>query len=141
MEFVSPLILLQRKVFVMNTGINFYKMFIKSVQFNILCSSQFIFWRSCLKLSLFLSLKNIFLIFIFWFLVFSFESLIAANIAKRSEVEVLIIPFLRDVSKTQFVKILSISVALDVVTLVGLLIKGIAPFSNMLLKNCLISEL
>ena len=73
----------------------------------------------------------------FWFLVFSFESLIAANIAKWSEIEVLIIPFLRNVSMTQFVKMLSISVALDVVTLVGLLIKGIVPFSSMLLKNCL----
>ena len=140
MEFVSPLILLQRKVFVINTGIKFHKMFIKSVQFNILSSSQFIFWRSCLKLSLFLSLKNLFLTFIFWFLVFSFESLIATNIAKWFEIEVLINPFLRDVSKTQFVKIFSISVVLDVVTLVGLLIKGIASFSNMLLKNCLISE-
>ena len=71
-------------------------------------SSQFVFWRSCLKLSLFLSLKNLFLIFIFWFLVFLFESLIAANIAKWSEIEVLIIPFLRDLSKTQFVKMLSL---------------------------------
>ena len=41
---------------------------------------------------------------------------------------------MRDLSKT-------ISVALDVVTLVGLLGKGVATFSNMLLKNCLISEL
>ena len=111
------------------------------VQFNILSSSQFIFWRFRLKLSLFLSLKIVFLIFIFWPLVFSFKSLIAANIAKWSEIEVLIIPFLRDVSKTQFVKMLSISVALYVVTLVGLLIKGIGLFSNMLLKNCLISQL
>ena len=110
------------------------------VQFNILSSSQFIFWRSCLKLSLFLSLKNIFLIFIFCFLAFSFESLIAANIAKWSEIKVLIILFLRDVSKTQFVKMLSISVQLDVVTLIGLLIKGIASFWNMLLKNCPVSE-
>ena len=111
------------------------------VQFNILSFSQFIFWRPCLKLSLFLSLKNLFLIFIFWFLVFSFQNLIAANIAKWSEIEVLIIPFLRDVSRTQFVKMLSISVALDMVTVVGLLIKGIAPFLNMLLKNYLISGL
>ena len=71
-------------------------------------SSQFVFGRSYLKLSLFLSLKNLFLIFIFWFLVFLFESLIAANIAKWSEIEVLIIPFLRDLSKTQFVKMLSL---------------------------------
>ena len=49
---------------------------------------------------------------------------------KWSEIEVLIIPFLRDVSRTQFIKMLSISIALDVVTLVGLLIKGIAPFSD-----------
>ena len=49
-----------------------------------------------------------------------------------SEIEVLIILFLRDVLKTQFVKMLSISVALDVVTLVGLLFRGIAPFLNML---------
>ena len=111
------------------------------VQFNILSFSQFIFWRSCLKLSLFLSLKNLILIFIFCFLVFSFVNLIAANIAKWSKIEVLIIPFLRDVLKTQFVKMLSISVALDMVTLIGLLIKGIAPFLNMLLKNCRISEL
>ena len=61
------------------------------LQFNILSSSQFVFWRSCLKLSLFLSLKNIFSIFILWFLVFSFESLIAENIAKWSEIEVLIV--------------------------------------------------
>ena len=111
------------------------------VQFNILSSFQFIFWGSYLKLSLFLSLINLFLIFSFWFLVFSFESFIAANIVKWSEIEVFIIPFLRDVSKTQFVKMLSISVALDVVTLVGLLIQGLPPFSNMLLKNCLISGL
>ena len=49
---------------------------------------------------------------------------------KWSEIEVLIIPFLRDVSRTQFIKTLSMSIALDVVTLVGLLIKGIAPFSD-----------
>ena len=78
---------------------------------------------------MFLSLKKI-LIVIFWFLVFSSESLIAANIVKWSEIEVLIIPFLRDVSRTQFIKMLYISIALDVVTLVGLLIKGIAPFSD-----------
>ena len=106
-----------------------------------LSSFQFIFWGSYLKLFLFLSLINLFLIFSFWFLVFSFESFIAANIVKWSEIEVFIIPFLRDVSKTQFVKMLSISVALDVVTLVGLLIQGVPPFSNMLLKNCLISGL
>ena len=41
----------------------------------------------------------------------------------------------------QFLKMLSISIEPDVVTLVGLLIKGIAYFLNMLLKNCLISEL
>ena len=69
------------------------------VQFNILSSSQFIFWRSCLNFSLLLSLKNLFLVFIFRFLVFSFEILIAANIAKWSEIEVLIIPSLRNVSK------------------------------------------
>ena len=62
----------------------------------------------------------------------------AANIVKWSEIEILIIPFLRDVSKTQFAKMFSIRVALDVVTLAGLLIKGIAPFLNTLLKNCLI---
>ena len=100
------------------------------MQFNILSSSQFSFWISCLKLTLFLSLKNLFLIFTFQFLVFSFESLIAANIVKWSEIEVLIIPFLK----------ISIGLALDVVILVGLLIKGLAPFSNMLLENCLISE-
>ena len=62
----------------------------------------------------------------------------AANIVKWSEIEILIIPFLRDVSKTQFAKMFSIRIALDVVTLAGLLIKGIAPFLNLLLKNCLI---
>ena len=98
------------------------------VQFSILSSSQFISWRSCLKLSLFLLLKNVFSV-IFCFLVFSFELLITANIAKWSEIEVLIIPFLTEVSKTQFLKMLSKSFALDVVTLVGLLIIGIAPFS------------
>ena len=65
--------------------------------------------------------------FYFSVLVFSFESLIAANIAKWSEIEVLIISFLGDVSMTQFLKMLSISFSLDPVTLVGL-IKGIAPF-------------
>ena len=64
--------------------------------------------------------------------------LIPVNIAKWYGIEVLIVAFLRDVSKMQLVKILFKSVALDAVTLVGLLIKGIAPFSNMLLKNCLI---
>ena len=98
------------------------------VQFKMLSFSQFTFWRSCLKLSLLLSIKNHFLIFILRFLVFSFESLIDANIAKWSEIEVLIIPFLRNVSKMQFAKILPISIALDIVTLVGLPIKGIAPF-------------
>ena len=48
------------------------------------------------------------------FFICSFESLIAANIAKWSEIEFLIIPFLRDVSTTQFVKMLSTTVALDV---------------------------
>ena len=68
-------------------------------------------------------------LFNFYFLVFSFELLITANIAKWSEIEVLIIPFLTEVSKTQFLKMLSKSFALDVVTLVGLLIIGKAPFS------------
>ena len=71
----------------------------------------------------------------------SFESLATANIAKWFEIEILIITFLRDVSKTQFVKMLSISVTLDVVTLVGLLIKRIALFLEMLLKNCPILKL
>ena len=61
-----------------------------------------------------------FSIYIFQILVLSCESLIATNITKWSEIEVSIIPFLRDVSNTQFVKILCISFALDVVTLVGL---------------------
>ena len=52
----------------------------------------------------------------------------------------MVIPFLSDVSKTLFVKMLLISVVFDVVTLVGLLIKAIAYFLKMLLKICLISE-
>ena len=72
---------------------------------------------------------------------FYFEILIASNVARWSEIENLIIPFWRDVSKTQFMKMLSISVEVHVVTLVGLLIKGESPFLNMLLKNCPSSEL
>ena len=118
-------------------------MFIKSV-----CTIEYIeffplyFLEILFKTSLVLiTKKSLFNFYFLFFLVFSFESLITATIAKWSEIEVLVIPFLRDVSKTQFVKMLSISVALEVVTLVGLLITGMAPFSNMLLKNCLISEL
>ena len=42
-------------------------------------------------------------------------------------------PFLREASKRMFVKILSIKVAVVGVTLVGLFIKGIAPFWKALL--------
>ena len=80
------------------------------------------------KIFLVVITKKSLLIFILRFLVFLFESLITANIEKWSEIEGLVIPFLRNVSKTQFVKMLPISIALDMVTLVGLLIKGVAPF-------------
>ena len=112
-----------------------------SVQFNILSSSQFIFWGSCLKLSMFLSLKNLRLLQILRVLVFSFESCNGCKYCEVVRMRIFDYSFLRYVLKMQFIKVMSVSVVLESVTLVGLLIKAIDPFSNSLFKNYLISEI
>ena len=61
--------------------------------------------------------------------------LVAINIGKWSDISVYIIPDSRELSKKEFIKMLSIAVADVLVTLLGLFIIGIIPKLNKRLKK------